>query len=202
MVQWLWLEEKFPHADQFNSIHERLVSTWAKLKGRLDRTLYFGYVDSGTGEDLMTITYLRDTAEEAGIRTKEIEMPEIGWNRKRGFVDLDENEIVSIFKLYPWEWMLAEEFAPHLIETYRQMNWLEPIWKMVLSNKGILPILWELNPGHPNLLEAYADMPGSLSDMSVSLCSRGKAQISDYRRATVSLRHRVRTAKKDTFTKP
>ena len=26
---------------------------------------------------------------------------------------------------------------------------------MLLSNKGLLPILWELNPGHPLLLPAY-----------------------------------------------
>jgi glutathionylspermidine synthase len=164
VVQWLWLQEKFPNADQFNSIHERLVSTWAKLKARLDSLLHFGYMDSGTGEDLMTITYLRETAEEAGIRTKEIEMPAIGWNSERGFVDLDENRITSIFKLYPWEWMLAEGFATHLLETYREMNWIEPIWKMLLSNKGILPLMWELSPGHPNLLEAYADGPGTLQE--------------------------------------
>jgi glutathionylspermidine synthase len=31
----------------------------------------------------------------------------------------------------------------------------EPIWKMILSNKAVLPILWELFPNHPNLLPAY-----------------------------------------------
>ena len=32
VVQWYWLEEKFPDADQFNSIHERLMEQWKKLK--------------------------------------------------------------------------------------------------------------------------------------------------------------------------
>ena len=32
---------------------------------------------------------------------------------------------------------------------------LEPAWKSLLSNKGILPLLWERHPGHPNLLETY-----------------------------------------------
>ena len=164
VVQWLWLQEKFPHADQFNSIHERLVSAWAKLKGSVRGVVHFGYVDSGTGEDIMTVTYLRETAEEAGIQTKEISMSDIGWNGKVGFVDLDEKKIISIFKLYPWEWMLTEEFAPCLLQTYGQMIWIEPIWKMVLSNKGILPILWELNPGHPNLLEAHPDEPKTLQE--------------------------------------
>jgi glutathionylspermidine synthase len=37
--------------------------------------------------------------------------------------------------------------------------WIEPAWKMLLSNKGILPVLWELFPGHPNLLRSSFDGP-------------------------------------------
>jgi glutathionylspermidine synthase len=36
---------------------------------------------------------------------------------------------------------------------------IEPAWKMVLSNKGILAVLWELFEGHPNLLPASLDAP-------------------------------------------
>src|SRR5258707_14702077 len=32
---------------------------------------------------------------------------------------------------------------------------LEPPWKAILSNKGILPLLWAMHPRHPNLLPAY-----------------------------------------------
>jgi glutathionylspermidine synthase len=42
------------------------------------------------------------------------------------------------------------------------MAWIEPIWKMLLSNKALLAILWELHPGHPNLLPAYLNTPGPL----------------------------------------
>ena len=31
------------------------------------------------------------------------------------------------------------------------------MWKMLLSNKGLLPILWELFPDHPNLLPTFED---------------------------------------------
>ena len=31
---------------------------------------------------------------------------------------------------------------------------IEPAWKMLLSNKGLLAVLWELFEGHPNLLPA------------------------------------------------
>ena len=30
VVQWYWLQELFPHADQFNSIHERLIGAWRR----------------------------------------------------------------------------------------------------------------------------------------------------------------------------
>ncbi len=59
--------------------------------------------------------------------------------------------------------MVAEEFGPGALETYTAMRWIEPIWKMLLSNKGILAILWELFPGHELLLEScFEHSPGTL----------------------------------------
>ena len=58
-----------------------------------------------------------------------------------------------MFKLYPWEFMLQEEFGPYLLS--EKVQWLEPIWKCILSNKALLPMLWKLFPNHPNLLPAY-----------------------------------------------
>ena len=42
--------------------------------------------------------------------------------------------------------------------------WLEPLWKSLLSNKALLAVLWEMYPGHPNLLPAYLDQPGLLTE--------------------------------------
>jgi glutathionylspermidine synthase len=170
VVQWYWLEEVGPtlpcaphflpfntaKADQFNSIHERLIAKWKDVAPYLNVPVYF----AGTAEpeDVLTLAYLRDTAQQAGLSTEHIGMLEIGWNSDRkAFVDLRENRIDSIFKLYPWETMMAEQFAANALATYRDMHWMEPIWKMLLSNKGILPVLWELYPQHLNLLPAYFD---------------------------------------------
>jgi glutathionylspermidine synthase len=127
----------------------------------------------------MTTLYLRDVAGQAGIRTSGMLMSEIGWDlNRRCFTDTQENEIRSIFKLYPWEWLIHEEFSPHLIESYDRMQWIEPIWKMLWSNKGILPILWELYPGHPNLLEARFGDPGRMEQyVRKPLLSREGANI-------------------------
>ena len=81
----------------------------------------------------------------------------------RQFVDLDGAPIQSVFKLYPWEWLVHEEFGPRLLETYRNVQWIEPIWKMLWSNKTLLAVLWELYPNHPNLLPAYLDGPRDLT---------------------------------------
>ena len=150
VAQWFWLQETRPDADQFNSIHERLIEAWRRFSGG---TIHFSSIKDHP-EDEMTVLYLRDTCEQAGVRTKPVFIEDIGWdaNAKR-FVDLAGDVIEHSFKLYPWEWLWHEEFGPHLASD--NVRFIEPAWKMLLSNKGLLPILWELFPGHPNLLPAH-----------------------------------------------
>ncbi len=156
VVQWYWLKDVYPGADQFNSLHEKLIAKWKDVASYLSKPIYFASADFP--EDLLTVAYLRDTAEQAGLATRQMLMQEIGWNERRGaFVDAGkyEDPIRSMFKLYPWESMMEEGFAEQCLRTYKQMRWMEPIWKMLLSNKGILPVLWELYPNHELLLEAH-----------------------------------------------
>ena len=163
VIQWSWLEEQFPNADQFNSIHEKLIAKWKDIDPYLSKPVYFAGLDNP--EDQLTLVYLRDTAQQAGLQTLQMFMAEIGWNDgQQAFVDPDDHHMFSIFKLYPWEAMVQEEFGIHAIETYQSTRWIEPIWKMLLSNKGILPILWQLYPKHDLLLEAYFDNPHNLRD--------------------------------------
>ena len=150
VAQWFWLQETHADADQFNSIHERLIEACRRFSGG---TIHFSSIKDHP-EDEMTVLYLRDTCEQAGVRTKPVFIEDIGWdaNAKR-FVDLAGDAIERSFKLYPWEWLWHEEFGPHLASD--NVRFIEPAWKMLLSNKGLLPILWELFPGHPNLLPAH-----------------------------------------------
>ncbi len=37
----------------------------------------------------------------------------------------------------------------------RREQWVEPLWKSILSNKGLMPLLWRFFPGHPNLLASW-----------------------------------------------
>jgi glutathionylspermidine synthase len=151
VAQWFWLQELHPQADQFNSIHERLIAAWRKCAGA---TLYFSGVKDHP-EDEQTVLYLQDTCAQAGIETRSVHIEDIGWDRRREcFVDLENRPIAKCFKLYPWEWLWHEEFGAHL--SPNGLQFIEPTWKMLLSNKGLLPILWELFPNHPNLLPAYS----------------------------------------------
>ncbi|HTA85306.1 MAG TPA: glutathionylspermidine synthase family protein [Silvibacterium sp.] len=163
VTQWNWLNDCFPDADQFNSLHEKLVAKWKDLIHYLEQPVYFAY--DGSEEDYMTISYLRDTAEQGGHRTVPLTMHEIGWKSVQSlFVDLGCQPMRSIFKLYPWEWMLKEPFGEHALATISDVHWIETIWKMLWSNKALLAILWELNPGHELLLPAYLDGPRNLKD--------------------------------------
>ena len=53
---------------------------------------------------------------------------EITAGANKVFVDLDDNEIKNIFKLYPWEWLLHDEFGKHLMQD-RILLWFAAEWK-------------------------------------------------------------------------
>ncbi|MFF5436997.1 glutathionylspermidine synthase family protein [Streptomyces achromogenes] len=171
--QWFWMEERFPGADQWNSLHERLVEAWSAQAALLPpgAPLHFAHSAADElGEDLMTVAYLKETAEQAGLTTDWLAMEEIGWDSLSGrFVDNRLRFIRGIFKLYPWEWLTTDSFGPHVLDTLDNGGgtgstlWIEPAWKMLLSNKALLAILWELYPGHPSLLPAYLDGPRDLA---------------------------------------
>jgi glutathionylspermidine synthase len=156
VFQWTWLEQAIErriiaaHADQFNSIHERLIEAWKKLGE--GRHLHLAGTTE-TEEDAGTLAYLEDTARQAGLATTLIDIEDIGWRDDGSFVDPDDRSIELVFKLYPWEWMFQDAFGERLIKA--QTRWIEPPWKAILSNKGILPLLWEMFPDHPNLLPAF-----------------------------------------------
>ena len=152
VAQWLWKEEVKPTADQFNSLHEKLVAKWTDIRPYLGALTHFTHMADPAGEDLVTVAYLRDTAREAGVKSEVILIQDIGWDGHR-FVDLENRPIRALFHLYPWEWLAREGFGRKIAECETTL-WIEPIWKMILSNKAILPLLWELFPGHPYLLPA------------------------------------------------
>jgi glutathionylspermidine synthase len=162
VFQWNWLEDMIadhklgPGTDQFNSIHEVLIARLEALRtgGHIKRHLHLTCMMDSV-EDRGLVSYLVDCAAQAGIDATLLSIEEIGTRDQGPFLDLTNKPIEVLFKLYPWEWLLDEHFAraPAMATT----RFLEPPWKLILSNKGALPLLWQMAPGHPNLLPAFFD---------------------------------------------
>lgn len=158
--QWQWLEDqrdsgRLPAAaDQFNSIHEQLVERFAVLSAQLPPPLVFAAMRSSE-EDQGTVDYLRDCAAQAHLHGAAVALEDIGLSDDGRFTDPDDIVIGTLFKLYPLEDLFEDDFGRALPGSGLRL--LEPPWKALLSNKGVLPLLWERHRGHPNLLAAEFD---------------------------------------------
>lgn len=153
--QWMWLEEAksqsiIPlHYDQFNMIEERMIEAFSKYE---TQTMYFSsFADQK--EDYMTVEYMAACAREAGVTPEYLTIQDISINDDDEFCTPDGKVIPRLFKLYPWEDMFRDDYSIYLNNC--STKFVEPAWKSVLSNKGILPVLWNMFEGHPNLLESY-----------------------------------------------
>ena len=168
--QWLWLESLIadgrlpPHADQFNSLHERLEARFREIFPA-GGFVHFAS-DPDAVEDRQTVRYLEDLAAQAGLEPTFVALSDIGVDADGQFVDAQDYLIAALFKLYPWEEMFREDYARHL--TGARTRFLEPPWKAILSNKGLLPLLWARHAGHPNLLPAYFEDDPRIAELGRS----------------------------------
>lgn len=162
--QWVWLEDQLMRgelpqgADQFNSLQDKLQQAFSELN--LPQPFYFASVTESI-EDKGTVDYLMDIALQAGINSRYIQLEQLG-DIDGQLVDLEGFPIQGLFKLYPWEFMLQEDFASTIVTS--QTQFIEPLWKCLLSNKGILPLLWQKYQNHPNLLPAFFDDGSALQN--------------------------------------
>ena len=146
-----------PESDQFNSLHEKLVARWRTIVPASTSIIYFASV-SENEEDWVCCHYLMETAVQAGFEARHVFIEALAFDEvSKYFVDESDQKIDVLFKLYPWEWLMREALGPKVCETRTQF--VEPIWKSLLSNKGILAIMWHLYPDHPNLLPTFIEDP-------------------------------------------
>ncbi|MBY5701510.1 glutathionylspermidine synthase family protein [Rhizobium leguminosarum] len=166
--QFNWLTDQMAlgvlpkDADQYNSLQESLVEAFEQFS---KEPIFHFAAMTDNEEDRGTTVYLMDCAVQAGHRVELLDIREIGIDAQGRYTDLEDRVIDRCLKLYPWEFMLREPFARDLVRSGDVF--VEPAWKAVLSNKGLLPLLWQRHPNHPNLLASYfADDPAAstLSD--------------------------------------
>ena len=163
--QWHWLTDLMrtgalpAGTDQFSSIHERLVAGLAeRVQGRLSLTCF------SSEEDVATLAYLQACAQEAGLAAALVDIETVRTTGDGRLCGPDGDAFETLFKLYPWEWIHAEPLGPRFAD--RRTRFLEPAWKLVATSKGLLPLLWQLHPGHPNLLESYFESDPSHARLS------------------------------------
>ncbi len=155
--QWLWFEQQLEArvlpqgTDQFNGIHEALVARLAAMFAP-NTDLHFAAME-GAPEDYATVETMAWAAREAGLGAHYTDLQKIGVTGAGQFTDSEDRVIGALFKLYPWEDLLRDPFAAQIAGS--GCRFLEPAWKALVSNKAILPVLWQLFPGHPNLLPAF-----------------------------------------------
>ncbi len=155
VVQWEWKEARFPDRDQYTSLHEKLIARWAAIAPSFaGNRVWFAHIADPSHEDTITTTYMRDLAGQAGLETRAVLIEDIGIDAEGRIVDHEDALITAIFKLYPWEWIIAERFGRDVVRHLPDTAWIEPIWKLMWSNKAVLKILWDMFPNHPNLLAA------------------------------------------------
>ena len=85
LAQWFWLQDTHPQLDQFNALHERLIAHWRHLAPHLQGDVLH-FVGMDDLEDGVTLAYLRDTAEQAGIRCATLPIRRIGLTGDETFV--------------------------------------------------------------------------------------------------------------------
>lgn len=193
VVQWDWLEQAMARGalpagcDQFNSLHERLIIAFGQLRAPAPYRLHLTCVQN-SNEDKGTVDYLMDCAVQAGLDARFSFIEEIGLLSDGRFCDGANQPIETLFKLYPWEWLFRESYAGNLATA--RCQFIEPPWKAILSNKGLLAFLWEMEAGHPNLLPAFFEGDPRCAGLSPRrvrkpLYSREGANITLLERGTV-----------------
>lgn len=172
--QWQWLEDQLRSGvlpegtDQFNGIHEALVARFDEVfEAKSD--LHFTAV-AGNPEDYGTVETMGWAAREAGLGAHYCDLDKIALSDDGQFLDDEDRRIAVLFKLYPWEDLLRDEYADFIEGS--GCLFLEPAWKALLSNKGLLPVLWNMFEGHPNLLPAFFE-----ADIGDAMRTRGAASV-------------------------
>jgi glutathionylspermidine amidase/synthetase len=152
-------------------LHGKLVEAWkdSDLGGQLHIML-----DSNDEENYHAL-FMKSAIEEAGIDCKVIQgLTDLKWNDKGEVIDADGDQIKWVWKTWAWETALDlirdesilkdSAHPPSLADTLLAKNVLvvEPFWTLLPSNKAILPVLCELYPDHPYLLNSSFELSKNL----------------------------------------
>ncbi|CAF0988295.1 unnamed protein product [Didymodactylos carnosus] len=151
-------------------LHRVLVKNWKHLN---IKTRVHILIDTDK-EELLTAFYMQNVMKEAGIDSKLCIMTDDLYWQDSTIVDNDGVLVKVVWKLWMWEtvfrdyteaqtercnknedqWKPVNGEHPRLSDILLNdhVRVIEPLWKVITSNKALLSVVWSMFPNHPNLL--------------------------------------------------
>jgi len=160
----------FEDFGQFNNVYKELIDYFQKLKVlNPDKQPTLLVSTMGNEEDIINADVIYDAAEEAGFDVEYRDLEEVTFSPDDGiYVELEEGEFMKFdfwYKIVPWEFIALEE--PELMDILTEIVQrdlamiLNPAYTILFQAKGMMKLLWDLNPGHPLLLETTFKRPSN-----------------------------------------
>ncbi|MEZ5571095.1 MAG: bifunctional glutathionylspermidine amidase/synthase [Halioglobus sp.] len=181
-IQGLWAQ-RFgcdDGEDAGEDLFDNLVTAWQETE--VDGLVHI-LLDHDQ-EEMYHALFMQSAMEQAGIECKLVKgLAGVQWQDAETVLDSDGIPIRWVWKTWAWETALdqlrqeldedaqrqllrqpLESNPPRLMDVLLRPSTMvfEPIWTLVPSNKAILPILWEMFPDHPYLLESRFQLTDAL----------------------------------------
>ncbi|MFV0277675.1 MAG: bifunctional glutathionylspermidine amidase/synthase [Parahaliea sp.] len=184
-IQGLWAKHYGCNigANPGKRLHRELRKAWRKSD--VDGVVHIMQDDDP--EETYHALFMQEAMDEAGIRSKILHgVAGLGWGEDGSVLDPDGVKIKWVWKTWAWETALdqirqecdndpeklnryrpgeAREGTPRLVDVLLRSEVMvyEPLWTLIPSNKAISPVLWDLFPDYPYLLESAFTLTPSLA---------------------------------------
>ncbi|OMJ94861.1 hypothetical protein SteCoe_1888 [Stentor coeruleus] len=118
-------------------------------------------------EHLSIAHFIQNIIRECGLDSKILVDLDFSKDTEGNFYDQQGVQIKSIWKIWDWETVLADYENPRQenevkisdLLLSKNVFVLEPLWKLVTSNRALKAVMNEINPNHGYLLDAKWDLP-------------------------------------------
>ncbi|MDH3418796.1 MAG: bifunctional glutathionylspermidine amidase/synthase [Gammaproteobacteria bacterium] len=188
-------------SDPGRQLHERLRDAWRHSD--VDSVLHIMQDDDP--EETYHALFMQEAMEAGGISSKIVRgISDFRWAEDGGILDADGVPVRWVWKTWAWETALDQlraeceddeirlpprragadpKPAPRLVDVLlrREIMVYEPLWTLIPSNKAILPVLWQMFPDYPYLLNSSYELTDELRAggyVEKPIVGRGGANIS------------------------
>ena len=151
-------------------LHRLLIKNWKQICQDLNVQRVHLLIDDDQDE-ILTALYMQYILTESNIPSKLcILFKDLHWKNSK-LVDNEGYQVQLVWKTWMWESVFSDYLQAEKDENFNKkidnehprlaevllnddIKVLEPLWKVIPSNKAILPVLWSMFPDHPHLLRS------------------------------------------------